>query len=276
MALHLASTSSARAGLARLPWSGSDRLAFVGRILSQPGPAILLTIAGYSLLGLVAAVLVVAVIVSHELAHWLVMWRLGYRPRSVRILPLLGAYVQAGRPMLRSADIALVYLAGPLAGVLLSALAALLAPGLGSGWLCHQISVGVTASLLLNLCNLIPAEPLDGGLIARALPFKAMLLFPVLVAIWLLAFGLFWSTPGLVALGGALAVTYRAIGRWQRYLSGLQVRLLHGDLTALRELRASLDVPLSERMTIAVVYVLLVTTTLLLLRAMVSSGGFAW
>jgi membrane-associated protease RseP (regulator of RpoE activity) len=204
------------------------------------------------------------------------MARLGYRPRPVRMAPLLGAYVRAGRPMLRSADIALVYLAGPLAGVLASALAALLASDPGGGWLCHQIYVGVTASLILNLCNLVPAEPLDGGLVARALPYKAMLLFPCLVALWLLAFGQLWTIPGTVGLAGALAVALRATGRWQRYLNGLRTRLSHGDLIALRELRASLEVPLTERALVAVIYVLLVTAILLLLRAMIGLGGFAW
>jgi Zn-dependent protease len=248
----------------------------VGRVLSQPGPALLLTIASYCFLGLVAAVLVVVVIVGHECAHWLIMRRLGYQPRPVRIMPLLGAYVRAGRPMLRSADIALVYLAGPLAGVLMAALAALLAAALGSSWFCHQVYVGATASLVLNLCNLIPAEPLDGGLIARALPFWAMLLFPVLVATWLLVFGQFWTIPGLVALGGALAVARRATSRWQRYLGRLRTRLLHGDRMALHELHASLDVPLSERILVAVIYLLLVTATLLLLHALIGLGGLAW
>jgi Zn-dependent protease len=248
----------------------------VGRILTQPAPALLLTIAGYSFLGLAAAVLIVAVIVSHEGAHWLVMRHLGYRPRPVRIMPLLGAYVRAGRPMLRSADIALVYLAGPLAGVLMAALATLLATELGGSWLCNQVYVGATASLVLNLCNLIPAEPLDGGLIARGLPCRAMLLFPILVAAWLLVFGQFWTAPGIVALGGALAVAHRATDRWQRYLGGLRTRLLHGDRAALQELHASLDVPLLERILVAVIYVLLVTATLLLLRALIGLGGLAW
>jgi membrane-associated protease RseP (regulator of RpoE activity) len=158
----------------------------------------------------------------------------------------------------------------------MAALAALLAAAPGNGWFSHQVYVGATASLVLNLCNLIPAEPLDGGLIARALPFRAMLLFPVLVATWLLIFGQFWTIPGLVILGGALAVARRATVRWQRYLGRLQTRLRHGDRTALQELHASLDVPLSERILVAVTYVLLVTATLLLLRVLIGLGGLAW
>lgn len=261
--------------LARLVSPGVAWLAPAGRFLSQPGPAVLLTVAGYSFLGIIPAVLVVLVIFSHEFAHWLVMYRLGYRPRPVRFVPLLGAYVRAGRPMLRSADVALVYLAGPLIGVLAGEMAALAASTFGNGWLCHQIYAGVTVALILNLCNLIPAEPLDGGLAARALPFKAMLFFPLLVAIWLFVLGQFWTVPGMVVLAGAVAVADRAIGRWRRYLAGLHARLLRGDLSALRELRASLDVPLRERILVAGIYVVLVTATLLLLRAMLGLGGLA-
>jgi Zn-dependent protease len=266
----------AHTDLMRLPWSDPFRLIPAARLFSEPGPAILLTIAGYSFLGLVPATLVVLMIFCHEFAHWLVLERLGYRPRPVRIVPFLGAYVRAGRPMLRSADIAQVYLAGPLAGVLAGALAGLSASLAGNGWLAHQIYVGATASLVLNLVNLIPAEPLDGGLVARALPFKAMLLFPVLVAIWLVTFGQFWSLPGVVVIGGAIVVADRALGRWQRYLNGLRARLVRGDLTALREACASLDVPLRERVVVTGIYVLLVTATLLLLRAMIGLGGLSW
>ncbi len=44
--------------------------------------------------------------------------------------------------------------------------------------LSHQVDVGGSISIALNLFNLIPVEPLDGGYIARVLPYPALLLFP--------------------------------------------------------------------------------------------------
>ncbi len=84
----------------------------------HPLVAVALSVLGFAFLGPIAALLVVATMLDHEFAHRFMMRKLGYNPGPVRMVPFIGAFVKAGRPLLRSSDIALIYLAGPLAGVL--------------------------------------------------------------------------------------------------------------------------------------------------------------
>jgi Zn-dependent protease len=176
-------------------------------------------------------------------------------------------------PMLRSADIALIYLAGPLAGVLSAAGAALLASHVLTPALSHQVYVGATVSIVLNLFNLLPIEPLDGGLISRVVPYPALLLFPTVLGL-VLAFAHLTLTPlGLTLQLGASYIALRKVVKWHRYVSALRARLVTGDLAALRELRASFEVPMLERMLVVFVYVLLVPGAFGLLRVLSASSG---
>lgn len=236
--------------------------------------SVVLSVVSFSFFGPLAALVLVATMLDHEFAHRVLMRRLGYDPGPVRLIPFVGAFVRARRPMLRSADIALIYLAGPVVGVLSAALAALLASHLLSPALCRQVYVGAAASIALNVFNLIPIEPLDGGLISRALPYPALLLFPSLLTLWLLHTGAALTPLGLVIVFGAAWITLRKVSKWRRYVANLHLRLAASDLAALRELRATSEVPLIERMLVVGAYVILVPGALALLSLLGYAGGW--
>jgi Zn-dependent protease len=106
----------------------------------------------------------VLLILVHELGHAFQLRREGIPSGAPVFIPFLGAFI-AMRGMPRNAFIeAKVAIAGPVAGSL--AAWAVLAYGLSTR---HPlfISLGHVA-LLLNLFNLIPVSPLDGGRIAGA------------------------------------------------------------------------------------------------------------
>ena len=114
--------------------------------------------------GLPFAIGFVLLIFVHELGHWIVLHREGIPAGAPVFIPFLGAFIaMRGRP--RDAYVeAKVAIGGPVLGSL--AAWAVLATGVVT-----QRPLLVTlghAAILLNLFNLIPVSPLDGGRIAGA------------------------------------------------------------------------------------------------------------
>ncbi len=106
----------------------------------------------------------VLLIFVHESGHALVLWKERIPAGAPVFIPFLGAFItMKGRP--RDAWVeAKVAFGGPLLGSL-AAWAVLLA-----GWLSHNAFLAGLAhvGVLINLFNLIPVSPLDGGRIAGA------------------------------------------------------------------------------------------------------------
>lgn len=128
------------------------------------------------LLIVLAVVLVFACILAHELGHALTArWR-GISTRSIVLWPL-GGFANLSRMPERPWDDLLISAAGPLVNLGLAGLCfvlVLLRVGLLRLWphappeLLRLPESLLTANLLLAGFNLIPAFPLDGGRIARA------------------------------------------------------------------------------------------------------------
>ncbi|MBW4599768.1 MAG: tetratricopeptide repeat protein [Calothrix sp. FI2-JRJ7] len=127
----------------------------------------------------------VLVIMLHEAGHLIAMHLCGYRDTSMLFLPFLGAVATASQKY----DTTLtqnvwVLLAGPLPGLILGIFLAFI-----SGNTIDVVWVKDTAWMLigLNLINLLPIYPLDGGKIANLLLFSRFAYSDVLFQL----FGLF-------------------------------------------------------------------------------------
>lgn len=106
----------------------------------------------------------VLLIFVHEMGHVVVLRREGIPAGAPMFIPFLGAFI-AMRGLPRNAYVeAKVGIGGPIAGSL--AAWAVLAAGL---WLNRPLLVSLGhVGILLNLFNLIPVSPLDGGRIVGA------------------------------------------------------------------------------------------------------------
>ena len=110
-------------------------------------------------LGWAAAVGFVILLFIHEMGHWVVMRLKGVRASAPIFIPFLGAVIGM-RSMPRSVkDEAEIGIAGPIAGTA----GALACTGLGDLYGGHLWPLLGTIGLFLNLFNLIPVSPLDGG-----------------------------------------------------------------------------------------------------------------
>jgi Zn-dependent protease len=114
-------------------------------------------------------VTLLGVLFLHEAGHFLAMKAFGYRDTKMFFLPLFGAAVTGRKADASLSEKVWVLLAGPLPGLLLGL-------GLMVGIHGHPAAQGweSTAWMLitLNLLNLLPIYPLDGGKIAHHLLFS--------------------------------------------------------------------------------------------------------
>ncbi len=127
--------------------------------------SIFIAVGGYALIwGWRFAVGFVALILVHELGHYVEARRRGFNPALPVFIPFLGAYVAIRDARLNPWQHAWIALAGPLVGSL-GAAATWVAAGV---WDSNLLRALAYTGFLLNLLNLLPIGFLDGGAIMRS------------------------------------------------------------------------------------------------------------
>ncbi len=176
------------------------------KILSTAGSA-LVSVAAYSLLwGWQFAVGFVVLLFIHEMGHVVALRREGIKASAPMFIPFMGAVVWARSLGDDALTEARVGLAGPVFGTAASAVVAIVGVATNSGLLEALGYIG----FLLNLFNLMPVVPLDGG---RAMAAMAPWM-------WFLGFGglvlIEFITPNPILLIICLVAAYDLYHRWQK------------------------------------------------------------
>ncbi len=126
---------------------------------------IFISVGGYALLfGFKFAVGFVLLILVHELGHFVEAKRQGLNPSLPVFIPFLGAYVAMKNAPFDPWRNLLVSAAGPFAGGLASLGVWIVGESTDSRFLVALAYTG----FLLNLFNLIPVRPFDGGFMWRS------------------------------------------------------------------------------------------------------------
>lgn len=152
------------------------------------------------------------VLIVHELGHFLFMKLFQYKNVRMLFIPLMGAFVHGQKDELKQSESLLVILAGPIPGIVFGLVSLLLFFD-SSNLYFKELSFW---ALVINVINLIPILPLDGGRLVKILwPGKAELfqLIVLLIASLGILFISFWFNEYFLALVGILM--------------GLQLRSLH-------------------------------------------------
>lgn len=161
------------------------------------GGTMLVSVFAYALLfGWRYAVGFVLLIFVHEMGHFIVARQLGLAVGAPVFIPFVGAWIA-----LKSADLdpqteAQVALAGPVLGSVGAFLCYLVASS-GGGPLWFALAY---AGFFINLFNLIPLRPLDGGRVVRLVSPRLWFVgLPILVAVFL------WRPSPLLLIVALLA-----------------------------------------------------------------------
>jgi Zn-dependent protease len=126
---------------------------------------VFISVAAYALIwGWRFAVGFVVLILVHELGHYVVARLQGLHPALPVFIPFLGAYVAIKDAPRDPWKNGLISIAGPIAG----GLGALVCFALGNANDSDLLLALAYAGFLLNLFNLIPIFPLDGGFIGSS------------------------------------------------------------------------------------------------------------
>ncbi|WP_010272372.1 site-2 protease family protein [Paenibacillus senegalensis] len=159
-----------------LQWIGRTRTAVLERVkallpfvkMGSVGGAILtmlVSVGAYALIApLQIAVGLVIMVLIHELGHVLAAKQKGLPMSAPVFIPFLGALVNMRRQPRDAATEAYIAMGGPLLGTIGAAI---------SFWLGYTLELSLFKALayigfILNLINLLPIHPLDGGRIAVA------------------------------------------------------------------------------------------------------------
>lgn len=117
---------------------------------------------GYYFISHNVAILLIltAIVIFHELGHFFAMKMYDYKELGIFFIPLLGAYASGTKHEISQKQSAIILLAGPLPGILV---------GFGLHYLNEYyynndlLQLTARIMIFLNLLNLLPIYPLDGG-----------------------------------------------------------------------------------------------------------------
>lgn len=171
----------------------------LGKVLTT-GLTMIISVFAYALIfGIWYAVGFVALMFVHELGHYIAARRRGLDVGAPTFIPFVGAWIQLKQLPHDVETEAYIGIAGPLVGTI-GALACYFVARSYDSTLLLAISY---SGFFLNLFNLIPVSPFDGGRITAILSPRIWLLgVPILAALF------FWRPSPMLILIAFLAAPY--------------------------------------------------------------------
>ncbi|MEM9412821.1 MAG: site-2 protease family protein, partial [Planctomycetota bacterium] len=170
--------------------------------------------------------LLIPILFFHELGHFVAMRFFRYRNVRMFFIPLLGAAVSGNSFAVDGWKKAIVSLAGPLPGLMVS-----IPMGIASIWFQNDLLYQATLlTIVLNLFNLLPFLPLDGGWVMHALFFSRSpvmdVVFRVVAAVGLIGLGGVIGSKLLAIIAGSTLFALPAVLTHSRIASSLKERRL--------------------------------------------------
>ena len=178
----------------------------------------------------------VLVLFLHESGHYLMMKQFKYEDLRMLFIPLMGAFVQGSKKQYSQKESFLVIAAGPFPGVVFGLTLLFLAQHYQQTWLLELSFL----FLFLNVINLLPIDPLDGGqlfkLFVRQKRDLFLLIFALLSSLLMISVGYFIDSWILLAFGFLMSFKVRSFQRNYQLRQildqqGLDYELNYEDLT---------------------------------------------
>ena len=156
-------------------------------------------------------VFLIVVLFIHELGHFFFMKLFKYKNVRMLFVPLMGAFVQGAKKVYSQKESFWVVLGGPIPGVIFGVVGAVFAFEFEINWLLELSTVFI----LLNMINLLPLDPLDGGQLFRLLVKYDhdlfLMIFSLVSSLILIATGFFIDSWPLMVFGFLMSFRVRSI-----------------------------------------------------------------
>ena len=120
----------------------------------------------------------ILVLFIHEMGHFTFMKLFNYENVRMLFIPLMGAFVQGSKEKYSQTQSFIVVAAGPFPGICIGIITLFLSSIYQLNWLLELSFL----FLFLNIINLIPIDPLDGGQLFKLLVHKKRDLFLIIFA----------------------------------------------------------------------------------------------
>lgn len=168
----------------------------------------------------------VGLILVHELGHYFAAKDRGLDVGLPVFLPFVGAWISLRDQPMNAETEAYIAYAGPLVGTI----GAYLCLWFGREHDSLLLIALAKSGFILNLFNLIPVSPLDGGRITAVLTPRVWLLgVPCLVSVWLV-----WPSPMLILI--ALIAAPQVLAAWRYDASAPENQAYYGVPLRIRAL----------------------------------------
>ena len=154
------------------------------------------------------------VLFIHEMGHFAMMKLFGYRNVRMLFIPLMGAFVQGKKRNYSQREAFWVLIAGPFPGILIGfGMMMVAATWKEISWLNEP----AVLFLLLNIINLLPLDPLDGGQMFKLFVKKNneffLMLFALISSLVIIGVGFLIQSYLLIGFGFFMAIRVRSLQR---------------------------------------------------------------
>ncbi len=153
----------------------------------------------------------ILILLIHEFGHFLCMKVFQYKNVKMLFVPLMGAFVQGEKSKYSQKQSLLVALAGPLPGMVIGVLLTIISYSTQS---IELLQLGLMF-YLLNVFNLLPLDPLDGGQLVRYLIIARsdilMFVFSLVSSLFMIFIGIYLDSYLIMGFGFLMGIRVRAI-----------------------------------------------------------------
>ncbi len=181
---------------------------------------------------------ILIVLIIHELGHFIAMKLFKYKNVKMLFIPLMGAFVKGSRKKYSQKQSFIVAISGPFPGIVIGIILMLYGSQIQSSIL---LDLGMLF-LILNIINILPLDPLDGGqmfkLFFRNKHELFLLIFSFISSISLILFGFILNNYIIMIFGFLMG--FRVHSMQKRYQIHKQLKDLNVNyVTTYNSLRYS-------------------------------------
>lgn len=155
----------------------------------------------------------ILVLFIHEMGHYLFMKLYNYENVRMLFIPLMGAFVQGTKDKYSQKQSFIVVSAGPFPGLYIGVILLVLSSIYKLDWLVELSFL----FLFLNVINLLPIDPLDGGQLFKLMVNRKrdlfLLIFALLSSLTLIGIGFLINSWLMIVFGFMMAIKIRSIQR---------------------------------------------------------------